>query len=30
MPVTVSECEKILGVFVDNDLSFKTCIFALV
>ena len=24
MPVTVFECEKILGVFVDNDLSFKT------
>ena len=30
MPVTVSECEKILGVFVDNDLSFKTYIFAMV
>ena len=24
MPVTVSECKKILGVFVDNDLSYKT------
>ena len=24
IPVTVSECEKILGVFVNNDLSFKT------
>ena len=23
MPVMVSECEEILGVFVDNDLSFK-------
>ena len=30
MPVTVSECEKILGVFVDNDLSFKTHIFTAV
>ena len=30
MPITVSECEKILGIFVNNDLSFKTHIFALV
>ena len=30
MPVTIPECEKILGVFVDNDLSFKTHIFAMV
>ena len=30
MPVTVSESEKILGVFVDNDSSFKAHIFAMV
>ena len=29
MPATVSECEKILRVFVDNDLSFKTHIFTM-
>ena len=30
MPVTLSECEKILGVFADNDLFFQTQIFAMV
>ena len=30
MPLTVSECGKILGAFVDNDLFFKTRIFAMV
>ena len=27
MPVTVRDCEKILSVFVNNYLSFKTHIF---
>ena len=28
--ISVSECEKILGVFLDNDLSFKTHILGVV
>ena len=28
--LSVSQCEKILGVCIDNDLSFKTHIFAIV
>ena len=30
MSITVSECEKIVNIFVDNDLSFKTHIFGIV
>ena len=30
MPVTVSECEKILGVFINKDLFFKTHFFVIV